>query len=112
MKQERGISLLKVIGCCFIAILIWCSVVFIWSTWFVKKTTETVVDAGKEIVDTVQEEAEKGDITLEEFNQIKVGMTYNQVVNIIGAEGTFSNETQIGGRNYKYYTWNGVGFRS
>ena len=99
MKQERGISLLKVIGCCFIAILIWCSVVFIWSTWFVKKTTETVVDAGKEIVDTVQEEAEKG-------------MTYNQVVNIIGAEGTFSNETQIGGRNYKYYTWNGVGFRS
>lgn len=112
MKQEKGISLLKVIGCVFIAILIWCSVVFIWSTWFVKKTTETVVDAGKEIVDTVQEEAEKGDITMAEFNQIQVGMTYSQVVNIIGAEGTFSNETQIGGRNYKYYTWNGVGFRS
>ena len=112
MKQEKGGTLLKVIGYSILVFLIWYLIVFIWSTWFVTKTTETVVDAGKEIVDTFQEEAQKGDITLAEFNQIQVGMTYSQVVDIIGAEGTFSNETQIGGRNYKYYTWNGVGFRS
>ena len=112
MKREEGVSLLKFIGYCILAFLIWCLIIFIWSTWFVKKTTETVVDAGKEIVDTVQEEAKKGDITMAEFNQIQVGMTYSQVVDIIGAEGTFSSETQVGGENYKYYTWKGVGIRS
>lgn len=111
-EDERGIALIKLIGAFILAYLIWLLIVFVWSTWFVKKTTETVVDVGKDIVNTFQEEAQKGDITMAEFNQIQVGMTYSQVVDIIGAEGTFSSETQISGENYKYYTWNGVGFRS
>ena len=102
-------SFLKVVGCCIIAYLIWISIVFLWGIIFVKETTDTVMDAGKEIVNSIQVEAQKGDITLAEYNQIKVGMTYSQVVQIIGTEGTFSSETQIGNYNYKYYTWNGVG---
>ena len=105
MKNERGMTLIKIIGCCILVYLIWLLIAFVWSTWFVKKTTETVVDTGKEMVNTFQEEAQKGDITLAEFNQIQVGMTYSQVVDIIGAEGTFSSETQVSGENYKYYTW-------
>ena len=89
MKNQKGMTLIKIFGCCILAYLIWLLLVFIWSTWFVKKTTETVVDAGKDIVNSVQEEDAKGDITLAEFNQIKVGMTYSEVVKIIGAEGTF-----------------------
>lgn len=103
-------SILKILGGCLITFLVWSLIVFIWSTVFVKKTTETVVDSSKQIVNSFHEEAEKGDITLEEYNKIQVGMTYSQVVKIIGAEGTFSSETQVGSYNYKYYTWNGVGF--
>lgn len=103
-------TFLKVLGGCFIAWLLWSLLVLIWGTIFVKKTTDTVMDAGKEMVNTFQEEAKKGDITLEEFNKIQVGMTYSQVVSIIGAEGRVSSETQIGNKNYKYYVWDGVGF--
>ena len=102
-------GILKFIVFCIVAWLIWTLLVFIWSTIFVKKTTDVMIDTGKEIVNTIQEEANNGDITLAEFNQIKVGMTYDQVVNIIGVEGTVSSETQIAGSNHKYYVWNGVG---
>ncbi len=50
-------------------------------------------------------------ITLEEFNQIKNGMTYEDVVEIIGGEGTLLSES--GSKNSEYYTvmysWEGTG---
>ncbi len=102
-------TILKVI---LIIVIIWLAFALLfclWGTFVLKKTSDTVVDAGKEFVNTIQEEETKGDITLDEFNQIKVGMSYSEVVKLVGAEGTFSSETQIGGKNYKYYTWDGVG---
>ncbi len=44
---------------------------------------------------------EKSNITMEKFNQINTGMTYSQVVNIIGFEGTISSQAG----NIKTYTW-------
>ena len=51
-------------------------------------------------------------ITLEEFNQIETGMTYEQVVEIIGIEGTVMSESDITGNGqYKttIYSWEGEG---
>ena len=51
-------------------------------------------------------------ITLEEFNSIETGMTYEQVVEIIGGEGTVLSETDVtGDAQYKttMYSWEGKG---
>lgn len=46
-------------------------------------------------------------MTLEKFNKIKTGMTYKQVVEIIGEEGTVLSETDLGDSKYKttIYCW-------
>lgn len=51
-------------------------------------------------------------ITLEEFNQIKTGMTYDEVVKIIGGEGTVLSESNIGNSEQYHtiiYKWEGKG---
>ena len=45
--------------------------------------------------------SEKSNITMSKFNQIKTGMTYSQVVNIIGFSGIL--QTESGG--LQVYTW-------
>lgn len=44
-------------------------------------------------------------ITLEVFNQIKVGMTYDEVVNILGAKGILQQEAKLGGYKIEIYSW-------
>lgn len=51
----------------------------------------------------------KGDITLQEFNRIEMGMTYDEVVNIIGTYGTESARTEMGGYTTVIFMWDGVG---
>ena len=51
-------------------------------------------------------------ITLEEFNKIETGMSYEEVVEIIGGEGTVLSESDItGDGQYKttIYSWDGNG---
>lgn len=51
-------------------------------------------------------------ITLEEFNQIKTGMTYDEVVKIIGGEGVVLSESNIGNSEQYHtiiYKWEGKG---
>lgn len=50
---------------------------------------------------SVQEEK----VTIEKFNQIETGMTYQQVVDIIGEEGTLSTESSYGSQTMKIYGW-------
>lgn len=52
---------------------------------------------------TVTQEQEK--MTLEKFNKIETGMTYQQVVDIIGEEGTLSTESSYGSQSMKVYYW-------
>ncbi len=49
-------------------------------------------------------------ITLDEFNKIETGMSYKDVVNIIGANGTLSSESSIGNYTTQIYTWYGSVF--
>jgi len=48
-------------------------------------------------------------ITLSEFNQIKEKMSYEKVVDIIGAEGEVISETSIGGITTIMYKWENGG---
>jgi hypothetical protein len=54
-----------------------------------KQTTEKTTTTTA----TPKEEQKKGVVTKEKFEQIKDGMTYEEVVKIIGAEGTLVSET-------------------
>ncbi len=44
-------------------------------------------------------------ITIEKFNQINIGMTYEEVKNIIGCDGTLSTETAVEDQTLKIYGW-------
>ena len=48
-------------------------------------------------------------ITMDEFNQIQTGMTYEEVINIIGSGGTLTSDVSIGDEKYhtQIYTWYG-----
>lgn len=57
-------------------------------------TTEATETSTEETVETTEEEtAKEGVLTEEKFAQITDGMTYEEVVAIIGAEGTLLSET-------------------
>lgn len=47
--------------------------------------------------------------TMAEYNQIKSGMSYAQVVEIIGGPGTEMSSSDIGGIHTVMYMWQGVG---
>lgn len=44
-------------------------------------------------------------ITIEKFNQINIGMTYEEVKNIIGCDGNLSTETAVENQTLKIYGW-------
>lgn len=44
-------------------------------------------------------------MTLEKFNQIENGVSYEDVVNTIGCDGTLSTETSYGDSSMKIYYW-------
>lgn len=50
---------------------------------------------------------EKCYITLEEFNNIENGMSYEQVKNIVGCDGTIVSDTQVSGFKMTIYSWYG-----
>lgn len=50
-------------------------------------------------------------ITLSQFEKVQTGMTYEEVVNILGSQGELLSETDIGYEEYfsQMYQWYGVG---
>jgi hypothetical protein len=48
-------------------------------------------------------------ITLSKFNSLTDGMSYAQVVEIIGEQGTLQSETTLFGITTSMYSWNGAG---
>lgn len=48
-------------------------------------------------------------ITKDEFNQIKTGMSYDEVCEIIGSAGTLSSSVSSNGISISIYTWYGGG---
>lgn len=48
-------------------------------------------------------------ITMEEYNQIETGMSYDEVRAIIGSDGELSGTSSVGGYTVSIYTWYGNG---
>lgn len=48
-------------------------------------------------------------VTLEQYNQIQDGMTYDEVVAIFGGKETSSSESEVAGIKSQIMTWNGNG---
>lgn len=82
----------------FIVLIIFCATIY---------GTFSINDAVQKEVSGVSEDSEY--ITLDEFNEIQTGMTYEQVVAIIGSSGTPSVQTDGEGMSYQIYTWYGNG---
>ncbi len=49
-------------------------------------------------------------ITLDEYNSIKNDMTYDEVVKLIGSNGTSMSESSVGNVSIKIISWYGNGF--
>lgn len=70
-----------------------------------KEATEPKAEPKKE--EPKKEEPKKDGITKAEFEQVQTGMSYEDVVAIVGTEGEVSSESEIGGITTKMYTWKG-----
>lgn len=65
-----------------------------------------------ELPEDTSSDVNKPTITLEEFEAVKTGMSYDEVVAIIGGDGIASSEVDLGvGNEYKtaMYIWDGEG---
>ncbi len=74
-------------------------VIFIGIGAIMSSNDNTTTQTGTDIVQTQEK------ITLEKFNKIETGMTYQQVVDIIGEEGTLSTESAYGDQSMQIYYW-------
>lgn len=59
------------------------------------------------IVETVQPSNNESYITLEQFNSVKIGMTYDDVVILFGCEGELASESDFMGLKTSIYSWYG-----
>lgn len=64
-------------------------------------------DSVQKSVSGVSDESEY--ITMEEYNKIKTGMTYEEVKEIIGSPGELSSTSSVGNYTVSIYTWYGNG---
>lgn len=58
---------------------------------------------------TIPEKPTNTKVTLEQYNQIKDGMTYDEVIAIFGMKENGSSESEIAGIKSEIKTWNGNG---
>ena len=61
-------------------------------------------DAADGISESYQEE-KASYATMEKFNQIQTGMSYDDVVSIMGSEGELSSESEVEGYKTQIYVW-------
>ena len=87
-----------------------------WILWIqiftVAKLVDLPVEQGEAVEEVTQKKVPKPDrtVTLAEFNRIKDGMSYKEVVAIIGFEGTVMSETTVMGTRTVMYSWENRGF--
>lgn len=94
------------------------STVTVWSwdytdgSGYITVTTQDGIVTAK---NDVRVNTTTSNITLEIFNQIQVGMTYEEVKGLIGSDGTLMTDTNLGGVQSTMYMWkaaDGIGTAS
>lgn len=61
-------------------------------------------DAADGIPESYQEE-KASYATMEKFNQVQTGMSYDEVVSIMGSDGELSSESEVEGYKTQIYVW-------
>lgn len=69
-----------------------------------KACSNMASDAADGISESYQEE-KASYATMEKFNQIQTGMSYDDVVSIMGSEGELSSESEVEGYKTQIYVW-------
>lgn len=59
--------------------------------------------------DVKSEPAKTGGVTMANFQKLKTGMKYEEVVKILGKDGELMSENDIGGTKTEMYQWDGDG---
>lgn len=60
--------------------------------------------------DTTSSTSGSGDLTLDNFNKMKTGMSYDEVVKILGSSGSETSSSSVGKYELKSYKWEGDKF--
>ena len=68
--------------------------------------TETTTEENTQATSKTNEDVK---VTLEQYNQVQDGMTYDEVVSIFGGKETSSSESEVAGIKSQIMTWNGNG---
>ena len=64
---------------------------------------------GVEVAAEPEAPSNKPGISAEEFAQLRAGMSYSEVVSIIGSEGELMSENEMAGYRTQMYMWEGEG---
>lgn len=71
----------------------------------------TVTFQDDKVINKAQFGVSSGDdveISLAQYNSIETGMSYDDVVNLLGGEGSLLSDTDISGSTSQVYQWNGA----
>lgn len=74
-----------------------------------QKAISDALDTFSNDLNKIVNSEQEASLDLEKFNKIQTGMTYEEVIGIIGEEGTVMSENQIGNIKTTMYSWNGKG---
>ncbi len=100
-KASKGMAIASIIICVITGVVV------LQSQKTLSDTLNNAVDTFNDSMSVDNESTTK--ITIDKFNQIQTGMTYEEVVAIIGEEGTVSSESSFGDSSMKIYSWsNGI----
>jgi hypothetical protein len=111
MKNSNALSLVLIIG---IFVVIGCSCPRLNELSGRGSSTpvsSTPVSNTSGTTNTSSTSGSKSDLTMERYNQIKNGMTYKQVVEIIGREGTETMSSGEGKYKVTSYKWDGENYQ-
>ena len=66
-------------------------------------------NSSESVAENTTTEQENIRVTLEQYNQIQNGMTYDEVVSVFGGKENSSSESEVAGIKSEVKTWNGNG---
>lgn len=67
-----------------------------------------MADDGTSMTEQLEGSVDEVTITMDEYNQIDYGMSVDEVVSIVGGEGTIQSESELEGIKTVIYVWYGV----
>jgi hypothetical protein len=86
-------KLLKIVGIAVVGLIALGVVIGMLADGDDTTTKKVVDDTAKEVSAKVEPKKDEVAVSLAEFDQIKAGMSYEEVVKIVGGEGTIASES-------------------